>query len=123
MARLPQDLKVLLVEDEQVNRMIMMRILSKIVQEVRGAEHGQEALTVLQTFTPDVIITDLSMPVMDGASLIQALKAQNHGASVIILTAHNEMDLVQELLQYHPLKVLHKPVKMELLIQALESLE
>jgi CheY-like chemotaxis protein len=58
--------KLLIVDNEPDNLDLAERMLSFYGAEVRTARHGLEALVVLRAFTPDVVLLDLAMPVMDG---------------------------------------------------------
>lgn len=88
---IPSDITILIVEDNPDLRDYLVRIMAdhfKLIQ----AENGAVALTLLQTAKPDLILTDLMMPEMDGWTLIERLKAQPHLSTipVILLTAIGE---------------------------------
>jgi signal transduction histidine kinase/DNA-binding response OmpR family regulator len=67
---------VLLVEDDAETREIMARTLEKAGWAVSGAGNGQEALDVMETMQPRLILLDLMMPVMDGFGFLAALRAR-----------------------------------------------
>jgi sigma-B regulation protein RsbU (phosphoserine phosphatase) len=81
--------KVLIVEDEKDTRFILEKLLSRNNYEVEVAVDGQNALEVLKTFTPKVILADWTMPVLDGLALCNVLKADDKYKLTyfIILTA------------------------------------
>lgn len=82
--------QVLVVEDEPDSLDIVLRVLRHYGATVRATKNGQEALQMLVQFKPHFIISDLSMPGMNGWQLIEALK-QDHDMRdipVIALTAH-----------------------------------
>ena len=81
---------VLTVDDSRSMREMVAFTLRKAGYEVREAEDGQKAISVLQTARADVIITDLNMPVMDGVALIRALRADPKHRSVPILMLTTE---------------------------------
>lgn len=85
--------KILIVEDEKDTRFILEKLLSRNNYEVVTAVNGEEALEVLKTFTPKVIVADWTMPVMDGLSLCNILKADpKHKLTYfIILTARSSL--------------------------------
>ncbi len=91
---IPNDLlknwDILLVEDEDDSQEVARYILAYYGANVQVTWNGQEALTLLQTSQPKFIISDLSMPIMDGWEFLQALKADPNlaGIPVIALTAH-----------------------------------
>jgi two-component system cell cycle response regulator DivK len=81
---------ILLVEDNEMNRDMLSRRLLKRGFEVCIAVDGGEALTAARTEQPDLILMDMSLPVMDGWTATQTIKADAElaGIPVIALTAH-----------------------------------
>jgi len=115
-------LKVLLVEDELVNRMLLASILSRLVTNIRQAGDGVEALALVEEELPDVVITDLSMPRLDGLGLLQALHSRNLHPKTIILTAHNQTSEFDSIGAPEAPRVLFKPLRFGLLSQAIEQI-
>ena len=85
--------KVLIVEDEKDTRFILEKLLSRNNYDVASAVNGEEALDVLKTFSPKVILADWTMPVLDGLALCNILKSDdNYKLSYfIILTARSSL--------------------------------
>jgi len=81
--------KVLIVDDDANARQIMSEYLSGEQAEIQTAGNGQEALERLQLFTPDLVILDLMMPVMDGMQFLNILRhdARNFALPVVVATA------------------------------------
>jgi sigma-B regulation protein RsbU (phosphoserine phosphatase) len=84
---------VLIVEDEKDTRFILEKLLSRNSYEVVSAVNGQEALEVLKTFSPKVILADWTMPVLDGLALCNILKNDERHKLIyfIILTARSSL--------------------------------
>ncbi len=82
--------EVLVVEDEIDNQEVARRLLQRYGATVHMAENGQEALDKLKEVTPHFILSDLSMPVLDGWGLIYELQQDRSTAEIPIfaLTAH-----------------------------------
>jgi CheY-like chemotaxis protein len=82
--------KILLVEDNEMNRDMLSRRLTRRNFDVRIAEDGARALTEAAAFGPDLILMDMSLPVIDGWEATRRLKADPATAAipVIALTAH-----------------------------------
>lgn len=82
--------KILLVEDEELNRDMLGRRLVRKGFEVIIAVDGQEALEKTKAHSPDLILMDMSLPVLDGWEATRRLKASEETAKipVIALTAH-----------------------------------
>jgi PAS domain S-box-containing protein len=102
--------RILVVEDSADMRRVMRDLLEELAAELRMAEHGQEALTVLREFAPDIIITDLLMPVMDGLTFLEILRgtARFQHVPVIVVTAKELTADEQERLRRHTRAVLQK---------------
>ena len=82
--------KILLVEDNEMNRDMLSRRLLKKGFEVVMAFDGQKGLEMASSETPDIILLDMSLPIMDGWEVARNLKADGALKSipVIALTAH-----------------------------------
>jgi len=75
----------LVVDDSMLIRHTVCRFLEKRGFEVQSATNGMEALEVLASLQPDIIITDMQMPRMSGGELISALKAKPETAAIPIV--------------------------------------
>ncbi len=82
--------KLLVVEDNEMNRDMLSRRLERKGFEVLCAENGEEGIKAARTGSPDLILMDMSLPVMDGWEATRRLKADPATSSipVIALTAH-----------------------------------
>ena len=81
---------VLIVEDSRDIRDILARVLRRSGYEVIEASNGREALTSLQTKQADIVLLDLSMPILDGWAALEAIRALPGGEQlpVVAVTAH-----------------------------------
>lgn len=118
-----KNLKILFVEDEDIIRKRTVSSLKYIVEEVVEASNGKEALEILRFFTPDLIITDLEMPFMNGIELIKEIRKTNKELCIIVLTAHTSEKYLIQLIDMHIEKYIVKPVTLEKIIEALENFE
>jgi CheY-like chemotaxis protein len=82
--------KILLVEDNEMNRDMLSRRLGKKGYEVIIAVDGQQGVDMASSYRPDIILLDMSLPVMDGWEAARRLKADagTSGIPIIALTAH-----------------------------------
>ncbi|MEB3283291.1 MAG: response regulator [Lyngbya sp.] len=82
--------KILLVEDNEMNRDMLKRRLSRKGYEVLIAVDGSEGVELSRSHQPDIILMDMSLPVMDGWQATREIKsyAKTHNIPVIALTAH-----------------------------------
>lgn len=83
-------LRVLIVEDNEVNRKMLSRRLSKRDYDILIAGDGAEGVAVAKSEQPDIILMDMSLPVMHGWDATRALKAdpETSGIPIIAITAH-----------------------------------
>ncbi|HSR35941.1 MAG TPA: response regulator, partial [Desulfurivibrionaceae bacterium] len=90
--RPPQDIRVLLAEDNPVNQRLAQKLLEKEGYQVGLANNGQEAVTLYGQQHFDLILMDIQMPVMDGFEATAAIRAAERGSNrhipIIALTAH-----------------------------------
>jgi two-component system cell cycle response regulator DivK len=82
--------KILLVEDNEMNRDMLSRRLARKGFQVLLAADGQEGVSVARADHPDLILMDISLPVMDGYAATRTLKADpaTNAIPIIALTAH-----------------------------------
>lgn len=89
--------KVLVVEDEQALNGAYKLILEKAGYEVQNAFDGNEALTILKDFTPDVILLDLKMPRMDGIAFLRTFKPKEMKDGRPKIVVFSNFDLQDEI--------------------------
>lgn len=82
---------ILLVEDHDRLRRLMAMTLAQAGYTVVEARHGQEALDVLEHTAVSLVIADIKMPVMDGFTMIEALRSVNSALPVLVITAMESM--------------------------------
>ncbi|MDR5651144.1 hybrid sensor histidine kinase/response regulator [Ruixingdingia sedimenti] len=117
-------LRVLLVEDNNINRTLMQAMLLRMGHAVTLAENGAAALDLAAARCFDVIVTDVGMPVMDGAAAVQALRAGGGCSAdtpVLGVTAHA---LPGDLMRFRAAGmdcVLTKPLRLDQLAEALAA--
>jgi two-component system response regulator YesN len=107
--------KIIIVDDEKLLRQgfIHMTDWSEYGFRIIGeASNGSEALRLIEENHPDIVVTDIRMPVMDGIELTRIIKARFPAIQVIILSSYNDFDYVRETLTLGALDYLLKP-KME----------
>jgi CheY-like chemotaxis protein len=82
--------KILIVEDNELNRDMLSRRLTRSGYDVVMAVHGEEGISMAESEAPDLILMDLSLPVIDGWEATRQIKARTKTASipVIALSAH-----------------------------------
>lgn len=116
------ELNVLYVEDEQMLREGLVGSLSKLFKTVEVAEDGAIGLELFRHGEFDLIITDISMPNMNGIEMIQAIKEINSIVPIIVTSAHNESDKLLELINLGVDRFLTKPINKIAMLDALYKL-
>jgi YesN/AraC family two-component response regulator len=111
--------KVLVIDDERPTLKMFTLLLSAYGYEVLTAENGQEGVETFRREEPELVLTDIKMPVMDGIEALKAIKRINPAAEVIVITGHGDMDLAIQALNLDATDFLNKPLKREALEKAL----
>jgi CheY-like chemotaxis protein len=116
-------LKILLVEDHELNREIMTRQLARVGFEVIVAVDGAEALVSVRDNLPDLVLLDMSLPVMDGWDVVRELKADPdlRAIPVVGLSAHAMPEDRERALEVGCDDYVVKPVKFERLMETIRS--
>ncbi len=115
--------RVLVVDDEENIRLVLRTLLKKHGYDVEVADGGESALAALESFDPDVILTDVRMPRMGGLDLLGALKAKQHPATVIVMSAYGNVDLAIEAMKAGAYDYVSKPFKPDEIVLALRKAE
>jgi two-component system, NtrC family, nitrogen regulation response regulator GlnG len=115
-----RSMKVLLVEDESLVRASLARRLARRGLEVEAVGGGEEALAAVARALPEVVLTDLSMPGMDGLTLVSRLKEAHPALPVIVMSGHVADELWARLAALEVLR-LDKPFGDRELALALEA--
>ena len=79
---------VLIVDDNPIDRRLAAGVVEKVGMDTAFAVHGKAALEVIERAVPDVVLTDLLMPEMDGLELVERIRADYSAIPVILMTAH-----------------------------------
>jgi len=111
--------QVLLVDDEPGILKVLGISLADRGYRVLTAENGEEALRVFHEARPEVILTDIKMPGMDGIELLKSIKKESPNTEVIMITGHGEMELAIQSLKYDASDFITKPIDDEALDIAL----
>ncbi|MCK5259758.1 MAG: response regulator [Candidatus Omnitrophica bacterium] len=85
--------KILIVEDESTTRALLVAELEKVGYQMFHSKDGEEAFQVIKAVRPDLIISDIVMPEMDGNQLIKRVRESEFGKKIlfIVLTSHTKM--------------------------------
>jgi two-component system NtrC family sensor kinase len=112
--------KVLIIDDEEGIRRVMSITLRDAGYQVIAAEDGEKGIHLCAEESPQIIITDIRMPGMDGTEVLKRVKEANPDKEVIVVTAFGEMELAVRALQLDASDFITKPINDEALFVALE---
>jgi CheY-like chemotaxis protein len=113
--------KILVVDDEDYHRELMLKLLSKLGYEVEAVESAEDAFSSLEKEKFPVIITDLIMLEMDGVEFCRKIRETDNKTVVIALTGHTELYDIDRLKEVGFDNHLTKPFKIEVLKQAIQD--
>ena len=115
--------RVLVVDDEENIRLVLKTLLKRHGYDVEVADSGESALVLVDSFGPDVILTDVRMPKMGGMDLLATLKAKQNPATVIVMSAYGSVDLALEAMKAGAYDYVGKPFKPDEIVLALRKAE
>jgi len=111
---------ILYVEDDEEVRRVAVEYLSRLCKKVLEAENGKVALGIWRDEEPDIIITDISMPKMNGIDMARYIRAQDQKTPIIVATAYTDEEYLLKAVELQLVKYIVKPITKEKLMNALE---
>ncbi len=114
-----KDLRILYVEDEADVRRNAVEYLKRIAKEVLEAADGKEAIKVWADAKPDIIITDISMPRLNGLDMARYIRSKDKDVQIIVATAYTDTEYLMQAVELNLVKYLVKPITKEKLQAAL----
>ncbi len=115
-----KNITILYVEDDDFIREEAVEYLSLIYNNVLEASDGQEALEIYSESKPDIIITDIEMPIINGLQLVKSIRRQDKKIPIIIVTAFINTEYLLEAVELQLVKYILKPLSNYKLDVALE---
>jgi len=115
-------LRVLVVDDAAFVRAKIGRLLSANGYVIEEAENGAEAVSKFQSYRPDIVLMDITMPVMDGIAAVRELRRLDPGVKVVVCTALGQRAMVLEAIRAGARDFIVKPFDNERLLAAIERL-
>lgn len=112
---------LLYVEDEFSTREMVVEYLSDFFQNIYEARNGVEALKIYGEKKPDIIITDIEMPEMNGLELASLIRKEDKRTPIIITTAYTSLEYLLRATELNLIKYLVKPIEEKKLEEALHN--
>jgi CheY-like chemotaxis protein len=124
MGKKPEPLTVLLVEDTEDNRFMMRRLLEMTGYRVIEAMNGEEAVKMAEAESPELILMDLSLPVIDGLAATRLIRKLPNSKStpIIAVSAHDTSDFQSEAIEAGCNTYVTKPIDFNDLEQLIAQL-
>ncbi|MBI2265856.1 MAG: response regulator [Armatimonadetes bacterium] len=115
-------MKILLVEDSIISRNHGAKILEVLGHSVFPARTGEQAIEQFCSQKPDVVITDLDLPYMDGVDVIRKIRKQDKFAKILVSSCASDKSLLSGALEAGACEVLSKPMQPDQVSKALSRL-
>ena len=120
-----RQMRVLVAEDNRTNQLVFQKMVREAQMDLQFASNGLEAVALFQSFSPDLIFMDISMPEMDGKDAARAIRALENGAShvpIVALTAHAMDGDEVEILAAGIDRYMTKPLRKTLILDTIAGL-
>ena len=105
--------RILVAEDDHAIRTLITTKLKQENYTIYTAENGEEALSVMEKHQVDLLISDIMMPVMDGYSLVKALREPKHTLPILMITAKSQLESLEEAFTLGVDDYMVKPIRLE----------
>ena len=112
---------LLIIEDDMKAREHLFEILEIYFKQVLSFENGCEALENIETLMPDIILSDIKMPCMDGISFIKKVKQDSYKPIIILTTAFTKQEYLLEAIDIKVDGYLIKPININLLLEKIAN--
>lgn len=116
------EIRVLYVEDDQETREELQSILEQYVAELYSARNGREGLAFYRQYLPDIVVTDIQMPEMNGLSMAADIRTLNPDQPIVILSAYNDVEYLFRALELEIQHYITKPISVERLLNKLADI-
>ncbi|WP_324171921.1 response regulator transcription factor [Sulfurimonas sp.] len=104
------DISILIAEDESELREYLKEYLELFFKNIFIAKCGKEAYEIYLQKKPDIIISDINMPNLDGLSMVQQIRESDNETNIIIMSAHSDRDKLLKAVELRLVKYLIKPI-------------
>lgn len=119
-------MRAVVVEDEILIREGLCRLMQKMFPDIviEGvAGNGQEGLWYIETYQPDLVITDIRMPIMDGLEMLEKVQVAGLFPKVIVLTAYSEFEYAKQAVKLGVCDYVIKPVVVQEFVQTIRKVQ
>lgn len=115
------DLKLMFVEDDTILRERLEKILKREISNVKSYPLASDALKDFESFKPDIILTDIKMPGMNGLQMVEVIRKTFPNIPVIIASAFSDLEFFQNAIKLKVENYVVKPIDVEELLNTIRS--
>ena len=113
---------ILVIDDNAAMRDVLFDVLSLDGYEVILADDGELGMKRFRANAPDLVITDILMPKMDGLEVVELLKAESPETPIIVASGTTDLNLIEEAVHQHANRILKKPFEVDQLLDSVAEL-
>lgn len=113
--------KILIIDDIEFTRNTIGKMLTRNGYEIIEAANGKEGIKMVEEHTPDLVLTDILMPEMEGLETIQTLKRNQPQLPIIAITGSTDSPFLQIAMKFGAAQGLNKPFKQAELLEAIHK--
>ena len=117
--------KILVIDDDTTIQLVFSQFLTGLGYEIMQAENGKEGMSIIQETRPDLVITDIMMPEMDGLEILMQLRSTHDSVPVIAISGGMRalpVNFLQQAKLFGARYVFEKPVPLDVLRNAVTEL-
>ena len=117
-------MNLLIVDDERLTREGLLETIDFAglgIDHIETAEDGLAGLKLSQSFAPDIVLTDVRMPKMDGISMMQGVQERYPDSAVIFMSGFSDKEYLKAAIKLHAVSYVEKPIDTDELYEALKD--
>jgi YesN/AraC family two-component response regulator len=116
-------ISLLYVEDDPVTRCLLQKVITRKFPDMKihSAEDGKSGLELFNKICPDIVLTDINMPVLNGIQMASEIRKLNHNTEIIIISGQEKVCYESDCVKFGIRQYLDKPILHEVLFKAIED--
>ncbi len=113
----------MIVEDDSITRMLINAVMEKMHPDlsIYVADNGRTGLDLFEKYAPNIVITDINMPVMDGIEMAREIKSRKADTKFIVMTAYSDRNYFERFNEIGFSDYLSKPIVLKKLTEAVRK--
>ena len=115
------DFSILYIEDDRLTQRIIVSVLKKYFNKIFVANDGEEGIALYHEKRPDIILSDISMPNLNGIAMIEKIKEHNPKQKIVLFTGYNNLYYLNKAINIGVDKYILKPLETKEMLNALNE--